>query len=232
MRRGVEVEFDIKKIVDAISKVSIRNEEAEIEERLRKRIEKYRVLICGTVGTGKTSALACLMSRTVPAMRMSSNVFKPVDLFTGVDGFNRTFPSMEYEWRRNLRPTNILESIISNSGTDLFDGCPTHALAHNVVHEMYHYCQRATAFDTLYQDIAFEIEQLEKRREELRKLRKMKTERVSAMIRAAWLNRNTAVGRSSTSSVTDTMLLSIPTPPTFKAANRSLVVGGAVIAFR
>ena len=77
-----------------------------------------------------------------------------------------------------------------------------------------------------------EKERLEKRREELRSLRKMKTARVSNMIRAAWLNRNTAVGRSSTSSVTDTMLLSIPTPPTFKAANRSLVVGGAVIAFR
>lgn len=231
MRCGVEVEFDIEKIVDTISKVSIRNEEAEIEERLRKRIEKYRVLICGTVGTGKTSTLASLMGGIVPTMRMSSNVFKPFDLFAGTGGFNRTFPSMEYEWRRNLSTTNILDSVISDSWTDLFDGCPTHALAHNVVHEMYHYCQRATVFDILYQDVAFEIEQLEKRREELRKLRKLKTERVSAMIRAAWLNRNTAVGRSSTSAVTDLMLLSIPTPPTFKAANRSLEVGGAVVAF-
>lgn len=85
----------------------------------------------------------------------------------------------------------------------------------------------------IYESIArdSELENLQERREELRKLRKLKTERVSAMIRAAWLNRNTAVGRSSTSAVTDLMLLSIPTPPTFKAAKRSLEVGGAVVAF-
>lgn len=88
----------------------------------------------------------------------------------------------------------------------------------------------------IYESIAQECrsEYLRERREvllKLRKIRKLKTERVSAMIRAAWLNRNTAVGRSSTSAVTDLMLLSIPTPPTFKAANRSLEVGGAVVAF-
>lgn len=76
-----------------------------------------------------------------------------------------------------------------------------------------------------------ELEKLEKRRQELRTLRRIKTERVSAMIKNAWIRRNLAVGRSSTSSVTDPMLLSIPTPPTSMAANCSLGSGGTVIAF-
>lgn len=91
-------------------------------------------------------------------------------------------------------------------------------------------------FDRLYElwdevnsDYA-ELQELLKRREELRALRKMKTERVSEMIRAAWKNRNSNVGRSNTGSVTDPMLLSIPTPPTSVAAISSLKSGGAVIA--
>lgn len=78
--------------------------------------------------------------------------------------------------------------------------------------------------------IFLEYKRLLKRREELRALRKMKTERVSEMIRVAWKNRNLNVGRSNTGSVTDPMLFSIPTPPTSVAAISSLKSGGAVIA--
>ena len=63
---------------------------------------------------------------------------------------------------------------------------------------------------------------------ELRELRKLKIKRVSEMIRAAWLNRNTNVGRSNTGSVTDSMLLSLPTPPTSTAIFSSLESGGVV----
>lgn len=73
-------------------------------------------------------------------------------------------------------------------------------------------------------------ERLEKRRKELRELRKLKTARVSALLKAAWLNRNSSVGRSSTSAVTDLMLISLPVPPTSVTANCSLRYGGAVIA--
>lgn len=87
-------------------------------------------------------------------------------------------------------------------------------------------------FNKLYEmcEVFSYCEELLKRRKELRALRKMKTERVSEMIRVAWKNRNSNVGRSNTGSVTDPMLLSIPTPPTSMAAISSLESGGAVIA--
>lgn len=79
--------------------------------------------------------------------------------------------------------------------------------------------------------LLLEIERLEKRREQLRALRRLKTARVSQMIRTAWMNRNYTAGRSNTGAVTDPMLLSIPTPPTSEAANRSLRCGGNMIAY-
>ena len=88
-------------------------------------------------------------------------------------------------------------------------------------------------FDRLYEmwhEVYSDYVELLKHREELRALRKMKTERVSEMIRAAWKNRDSNVGRSNTGSVTDPMLLSLPTPPTSVAAISSLKSGGAVIA--
>lgn len=79
--------------------------------------------------------------------------------------------------------------------------------------------------------LLLEIERLEKRREQLRALRRLKTARVSQMIRTAWMNRNYTAGRSNTGAVTDPMLLSIPTPPTSEAANSSLRCGGNMIAY-
>lgn len=79
--------------------------------------------------------------------------------------------------------------------------------------------------------LQLERERLEKRREQLRALSRLKTARVSQMIRTAWMNRNYTAGRSNTGAVTDPMLLSIPTPPTSEAANRSLSCGGNMIAY-
>ena len=81
----------------------------------------------------------------------------------------------------------------------------------------------------MYRELMRTRERLERKREELRKIRKQKTESVTAMIKTAWQNRNRSVGRSSTSAVSDKMLLSIPTPPTAVAANRSLWRGGVVV---
>lgn len=64
----------------------------------------------------------------------------------------------------------------------------------------------------------------------LRALHKAKTERISAIIRVFWMNRNKSAGRSSTDTVTDQMLLSMPTPPTSVAAMCSYRSGGAVVA--
>ena len=80
-------------------------------------------------------------------------------------------------------------------------------------------------------DLQLELERLENQREQLRILRRLKTARVSLMIRTAWMNRNHTAGRSNTGAVTDPMLLSIPTPPTSEAANRSLGCGGNMFAY-
>ena len=82
-----------------------------------------------------------------------------------------------------------------------------------------------------YYDLQLELERLENQREQLRALRRLKTARVSQMIRTAWMNRNYTAGRSNTGAVTDPMLLSIPTPPTSEAANRSLRCGGNMFAY-
>ena len=79
--------------------------------------------------------------------------------------------------------------------------------------------------------LQLELERLEEQREQLRFLSRLKTARVSQMIRTAWMNRNYTAGRSNTGAVTDPMLLSIPTPPTSEAANRSLGCGGNMIAY-
>lgn len=80
-------------------------------------------------------------------------------------------------------------------------------------------------------DLQLELERLENQREQLRILRRLKTARVSLMIRTAWMNRNHTAGRSNTGAVTDPMLLSVPTPPTSEAANRSLRCGGNMLAY-
>lgn len=68
-----------------------------------------------------------------------------------------------------------------------------------------------------------EIKQsLKERRRELKSYCKCEVQKLNARLRNAWIARNRGAGRSNTSAVSDKMLLTIPTPPTAEAANRSL----------
>ena len=68
-----------------------------------------------------------------------------------------------------------------------------------------------------------EIKQsLKERRRELKSYCKREVLKLNARLRNAWIARNRGAGRSNTSAVSDKMLLTIPTPPTAEAANRSL----------
>ena len=78
----------------------------------------------------------------------------------------------------------------------------------------------------LFQD----LEKLKERKRQIRRLRKIKTEQIHAMIRNAWLSRNTSTCRSRTSAVSDLSLQTIPTPPTAAVANRTLRRGGVLLA--
>ena len=63
---------------------------------------------------------------------------------------------------------------------------------------------------------------LKERRREAKYNCKGLVQKLNAVLRQVWLARNTGAGRSSTSAVSDKMLLTIPTPPTAEAAIRSL----------
>ena len=68
-----------------------------------------------------------------------------------------------------------------------------------------------------------EIKQsLKERRRELKSYCKREVQKLNAKLRNAWIARNRGAGRSNTSAVSDKMLMTIPTPPTAEAANRSL----------
>ena len=63
---------------------------------------------------------------------------------------------------------------------------------------------------------------LKERRRELKSNCKREVQRLHAVLRQVWQNRNKGAGRGNTSAVSDKMLLTIPTPPTAEAAIRSL----------
>lgn len=65
-------------------------------------------------------------------------------------------------------------------------------------------------------------DELEERKRELKKHCKKLIISLNSILRMTWLKRNAGAGRSNTSAVSDKMLLTIPTPPTAMAANRSL----------
>lgn len=67
-----------------------------------------------------------------------------------------------------------------------------------------------------------QLEYLSERKRELKYWRQLKNRQIREMIKKAWARRNEGSGRSNTSAVSDLMLLTIPTPPTAVAANRSL----------
>ena len=72
------------------------------------------------------------------------------------------------------------------------------------------------------------IQELLERRRQLRFLRRLKVRQISSMLRVLWMRRNINAGRSSTSAVSDPMLLTIPTPPTVRTVNSSLWQRGTV----
>ena len=159
MRNGASCDFDVSKIVDAVSKACIRRETKKVEKKIHE-----------------------------------------VELFSGVGWDDEDFDLNER--------IDILAEIISR----ILDADYQERFQDNI-------------------DLQLELERLENQREQLRILRRLKTARVSLMIRTAWMNRNHTAGRSNTGAVTDPMLLSIPTPPTSEAANRSLRCGGNMLAY-
>lgn len=64
--------------------------------------------------------------------------------------------------------------------------------------------------------------ELEERKREISRYRNRLVLDMNGLINALWRRRNAGAGRSNTSAVSDKMLLTIPTPPTAEAANRSL----------
>lgn len=158
-RNGASCDFDVSKIVDAVSKACIRRETKKVEKKIHE-----------------------------------------VELFSGVGWDDEDFDLNER--------IDILAEIISR----ILDADYQERFQDNI-------------------DLQLELERLENQREQLRILRRLKTARVSLMIRTAWMNRNHTAGRSNTGAVTDPMLLSIPTPPTSEAANRSLRCGGNMLAY-
>ena len=66
----------------------------------------------------------------------------------------------------------------------------------------------------------------------IRLIWKEKTAQIARQLRQLWMNRNKGSNRSDTSAVSDIMLLTMPTPPTAEAANRSLwqrgIISGAM----
>lgn len=158
-RNGASCDFDVSKIVDAVSKACIRRETKKVEKKIHE-----------------------------------------VELFSGVGWDDEDFDLNER--------IDILAEIISR----ILDADYQERFQENI-------------------DLQLELERLENQREQLRILRRLKTARVSLMIRTAWMNRNHTAGRSNTGAVTDPMLLSIPTPPTSEAANRSLRCGGNMLAY-
>ena len=66
------------------------------------------------------------------------------------------------------------------------------------------------------------LEMLQERKQEVSTYRKRLVQKFNSILRCIWMKRNAGAGRSNTSAVSDMMLLTIPTPPTAEAANRSL----------
>lgn len=64
--------------------------------------------------------------------------------------------------------------------------------------------------------------ELEERKREISRYRNTLVLDMNGLINVLWRRRNAGAGRSKTSAVSDKMLLTIPTPPTAEAANRSL----------
>lgn len=96
------------------------------------------------------------------------------------------------------------------------------------------YGYSTTCSDAVYQEVCnrvlLEYQRLLSAREGLKLLLRIKNQQIRAMIKEAWSSRDRTTGRCSTNTVADLMLMSIPTPPTFKTAKCSFGCGGAIRA--
>lgn len=196
---GIQIELDSTKIVDAISKSIIREEEKKNEKKLR----NFAILATGNV-------------------RASRYIKEPkINMSKLLQDYNERNISVTYIPTTDYEKTIVVTADFVD--TTIF-GMPVTVKRSTQFGLFYDYFQ----YDLNIEELYHEYERLLQRRKELRELRKLKIKRVSEMIRAAWLNRNTNVGRSNTGSVTDSMLLSLPTPPTSTAIFSSLESGGVV----
>lgn len=63
---------------------------------------------------------------------------------------------------------------------------------------------------------------LRETKHEAKRQRRKLVQKMNCLLQIAWLHRNHSANRGDTSAVSDLMLLTIPTPPTAEAADRSL----------
>ena len=209
---GIQIELDSTKIVDAISKSIIREEEKKNEKKLR----NFAIL-----ATGNVRASRYIKEPKINMSKLFSGIFTSICFCNFLQDYNERNISVTY-----IPTTDYEKTIVATADfvdTTIF-GMPVTVKRSTQFGLFYDYFQ----YDLNIEELYHEYERLLQRRKELRELRKLKIKRVSEMIRAAWLNRNTNVGRSNTGSVTDSMLLSLPTPPTSTAIFSSLESGGVV----
>ena len=195
---GIQIELDSTKIVDAISKSIIREEEKKNEKKLR----NFAIL-----ATGNVRASRYIKEPKINMSKLFSGIFTSICFCNFLQDYNERNISVTYIPTTDYEKTIVVTADFVD--TTIF-GMPVTV-------------KRSTQFGLFYDYFQYDLNI-----EELRELRKLKIKRVSEMIRAAWLNRNTNVGRSNTGSVTDSMLLSLPTPPTSTAIFSSLESGGVV----
>ena len=208
---GIQIELDSTKIVDAISKSIIREEEKKNEKKLR----NFAIL-----ATGNVRASRYIKEQKINMTKLFSGIFTSICFCNFLQDYNERNISVTYIPTTDSEKTIVTANVVD---TTIF-GMPVTVKRSTQFGLFYDYFQ----YDLNIEELYHEYERLLQRRKELCELRKLKIKRVSEMIRAAWLNRNSNVGRSNTGSVTDSMLLSLPTPPTSTAIFSSLESGGVV----
>lgn len=208
---GIQIELDSTKIVDAISKSIIREEEKKNEKKLR----NFAIL-----ATGNVRASRYIKEPKINMTKLFSGIFTSICFCNFLQDYNERNISVTYIPTTDSEKTIVTANVVD---TTIF-GMPVTVKRSTQFGLFYDYFQ----YDLNIEELYHEYERLLQRRKELCELRKLKIKRVSEMIRAAWLNRNSNVGRSNTGSVTDSMLLSLPTPPTSTAIFSSLEPGGVV----
>lgn len=208
---GIQIELDSTKIVDAISKSIIREEEKKNEKKLR----NFAIL-----ATGNVRASRYIKEPKINMSKLFSGIFTSICFCNFLQDYNERNISVTYIPTTDSEKTIVTANVVD---TTIF-GMPVTVKRSTQFGLFYDYFQ----YDLNIEELYHEYERLLQRRKELCELRKLKIKRVSEMIRAAWLNRNSNVGRSNTGSVTDSMLLSLPTPPTSTAIFSSLEPGGVV----